>query len=384
MAMEGIRCGWRCFSLAFRREVRKAFRQPEIHWITWCFPLILFGLIGSNFSEGTLLELPVAVVDNDHSPLSRELIRKLDAGPHAQLEVPVGGLAEAKQRMSSAQDYAMLYIPRDFEADTLGGRQPQVVLFYNALFYGAGLYATQDFPGLMAEMNGNARSYVTAMTGKTLPALPQVTLSYDSLFNASGSYIYYQQFSATIHLLQLFVVTCMIYVLARSKPLLYSSSFSMALLGKLAPYTLIYTTLLMGELGLLVWIFDARMVGNPFYMLAVGFCYVIAAQSIGMLLYTFTRSAITAYTLVGILVGAALTFSGTVMPELSMPLFAQIFANLEPLTHALYAMFGIFLRQVPGKPIIEVCALLMIYPLVAAILIRNRLTARLRMPETLQ
>lgn len=383
MAMEGIRCGWHCFRLALRREIRKAFRKPEIHWITWCFPLILFGLIGSNFSEGTLLELPVSVVDNDHSPLSRELIRKLDAGSHARIEVVDGGLQDAKQRMSSAEDYAMLYIPRDFEADTLGGRQPQVVLFYNALFYAAGLYSTQDFSGLMTELNSSYRSYATALTGKTLPKLPSVSLSYDSLFNASGSYIYYQQFSATIHLLQLFVVTCTIYVLARSKALLYSRSFSMSLLGKLAPYTLAYTTLLMAELGLLVWIFDARMAGNPLYMLAVGFFYVIAAQSIGLLLYTFTRSAITAYTLVGILVGVALTFSGVVMPELSMSLFARIVSNIEPLTHALYAMFGIFLRQVPGKPVFEVCALLMIYPLISALLIRKRLPARLRVAETL-
>jgi ABC-2 type transport system permease protein len=381
MAMEGLRTGWRCFSLAFRREIRAAFRKPVFHWLGWVFPLLLFGLIGSNFSEGTLLDLPVSVVDNDHSNLSRQLIRNLDAGSHARITQHAGGLEEAQSRLRNALDYGMLYIPPDFESDALAGRQPQVVFYYNALFYGAGLYSTQDFSGLISDLNSNYRSIIAASIGKTLPTLAQVSLSYDSLFNASGSYVYYQQFAATIHLLQLFVVTCMIYVLARSKPLIYSSSFSMSLLGKLAPYTLCYTALLMVELALLVWIFDARVVGNPVYMLFVGFFYVMAAQSLGVLLFAFTGSAITAYTLMGIMVSIALTFSGTVVPELSMSLPAQIISNLEPLTHALYAMFDIFLRQVPVRPVFSVCAILFVYPLVTGLLVRRRLPARLRKQE---
>lgn len=383
MAMENLKIGWHCFSLSFRREVRTAFRKPIIHWLGWCFPLILFALIGSNFSEGTLLELPVSVVDNDHSQLSRQLIRQLDAGSHAQLQAAEHGLAQAQDDLRSARVYGVVYIPVDFEADALAGRQPQVTFYYNALFYGAGLYSTQDFSALMTELNTNYRPLITAHIGKSLPALAQVTLSYDSLFNASGSYVYYQQFAATIHLLQLFAITCMIYVLARSKPLIYSSSFVMSLLGKVAPYTLCYTVLLMVELALLVWIFDARVAGNPFYMLLVGFFYVMSAQSIGLLLFAFTESAITAYTLMGILVGIALTFSGVVIPELSMPPVARLIANIEPLTHALYAMFDIFLRQVPGRPILSVCAMLFIYPLLAGLLVHRRLTARLRKQEVI-
>ncbi len=235
MAMEGIKIGWHCFRLSFSREVRTALRKPVFHWLSWCFPLLLFGLIGSNFSEGTLQELPVSVVDNDHSQLSRTLIRKLDAGSHAQLTPASGGLSEAMRRMRDAQDYGLVYIPADFEADALAGRQPRVTFYYNALFYGAGFYSTQDFGGLISELNANYRSILAAKMGKTPPPLAQVELSYDSLFNASGSYVYYQQFAATIHLVQLFVVTCMIYVLARSKPLIYSSSFSMSLLGNWRP-----------------------------------------------------------------------------------------------------------------------------------------------------
>ncbi len=377
MAVENVRSRLHSFTQEFRHEIRVAWSKPVIHWLSWCFPLLLFALIASDFSEGTLLDLPVAVVDQDHSPLSRELIRKLDAGSHASLTPAVGGIEDALQRLRMAKDYGVLLIPQDFEADTLAGKQPRVSFYYNALFYGAGFYSTQDFSGLVSELSSRYQGLLAASTGKSIPALPKVGMVYDSLFNASGSYIYYQQFGACIHLVQLFAVTCMIYQLSRSRPLIFKRHFAMALLGKLAPYTLCYTVLLMAEIALLVGIFGARVVSNPFYMLCVAFFYIMAAQSLGVLLFTFTGSAITAYTLMGIMVSIALTFSGMAMPELSMPLPAQIIANLEPLTHALYAMFDLFLRDVPGKPVFYVCALLLIYPLATAFLVRKRLFRRL-------
>ena len=381
MAMERVRAGWRCFSHAFDAEARVAVRSPVIHWLGWCFPLLLFILISSNFSEGTLLDLPVSVVDNDQSPLSKELTRKLDAGSHARISAYEGGLPEAQKRLRSAQDYAMLYIPVHFESDVLAGKQPSVVMYYNALFYGAGLYSTQDFSGLMSELNTRYRSIIAETVGKEPPPLASVSLNYGSLFNASGSFIYYQQFAATIHLLQLFTVTCMIYVLNQRRALMQARPFGLAVIGKLAPYTLSYTTLLMAEIALLVFVFDARVSGNPLFMLLIGFFYVIAAQSIGILLFTFTKTVITAYTLIGILVSIALTFSGLAVPELSMPLPAQIIANIEPLTHALYAMFDVFLREVPATAIFGVCALLIVYPLITWLLVRRRLLKRYQLEE---
>lgn len=377
MEMGRLKARWRCFNRSFNVEAKAASRSVVLHWLTWIFPFMLFILISANFSAGTLLELPVAAVDNDNSILSKRLIRDLDAGSHAQVSQYSEGLERALSDLRSANIYALLYIPHNFEADVLAGRQPSPVLYYNALFYGAGLYSTQDFPGLTAEISQEYTAIISTAIGKPLPALATVNLSYESLFNASGNFIYYQLFAATIHILQLFVVTCTIYVLSRRKMLLAARPFSLALMGKLAPYTISYTILLMVQLAALVIYSGASVNGNPLFMLAIGFFYIMAAQSIGLLLFTFTKDIITAYTLIGLLVGVAMTYSGIAVPELSMPLIAQIIANIEPLTHALYALFDVFLRGVPASSLISVCALLLVYPIVTAFLVRKRLPKRL-------
>ncbi|MBK5145270.1 ABC transporter permease [Budviciaceae bacterium BWR-B9] len=377
MEMGRLKAGWRCFNRSFNVEAKAGSRSVVLHWLTWIFPLLLFTVISANFSAGTMLELPVAAVDNDHSTLSRRIIRDLDAGSHAQI-TQYNDLQQALVALRSAKIYALLYIPHNFEADVLAARQPTPALYYNGLYYGAGLYSTQDFPGLTAELNQTYSQIIAAAIGRPLPPLAQVSLSYESLFNASGNFIYYQLFAATIHILQLFVVTCTIYVLSRRKVLLNARPFSLALIGKLAPYTIIYTILLMVEIAALVTYSGGRINGNPLFMLAIGFFYIMAAQSIGLLLFTFTKDIITAYTLIGLLVGIAMTYSGTAVPELSMPLIAQIIANIEPLTHALYALFDVFLRGVPTSSLLYVCVLLLVYPLITAFLVRKRLPKRLQ------
>lgn len=383
--MEAVRRNLQRFAQAFNTETRLAVRSWTIHWLGWLWPLLLFTLISGVYKAGTLLDMPVAVVDADHSSLSRRIVRELDAGSHSQVETLDGGLQQGLRRIRAADDYALLYIPRDFEADALAGRQPSAVLYYNSLFYSAGYYSTQDFGGLISSVNQDLRPRIAAGMGKPLPPLASVSVAYESLFNASGNYIYYQQFAAIVHLLQLFVIVATVHVLAREAPELRASSphilrakaLGARLLGKLAPYTLLFSALLMLELFLLVTLNGARINGSPTWMLAITVCYVMAAQSVGLVLFIFTANRFSAYSLIGLLIGVAQTYSGVLLPELAMPEVARLISIAEPLTHTLHGLFDQFLRQAPAESGLYTCCRLLVYPLLAYMIAKLRLRRRL-------
>ncbi|HDL7947119.1 TPA: ABC transporter permease, partial [Yersinia enterocolitica] len=139
------------------------------------------------------------------------------------------------------------------------------------------------------------------------------------------------------------------------------------------------TLLLVLELAILITLSDAKINGNPLYILCVGFCYILAAQSLGLILYTFTPSTNMAFTLIGLLVSIALSFSGLAMPEFSLSSPGKLVSELEPLTHALKTMFDIFLRHVSATAIMKSCGILLIYPIVTFILIRRRLYFRIKL-----
>jgi len=238
-----------------------------------------------------------------------------------------------------------------------------------------------DYSGLIGELNSQYRDTLVTKMGLSMPKLANATFNYDGLFNASGNSMYFQQFSATVHLLQLFVVTMTIHILGklprRTRP---NYPF---VLGKLAPYTLWYTMLLIFEIALLVFFSQAHVSGSPFAMLVVSFFYVIAAQSLGILLFSFTRSTIDAYSYIGLLVGLALTYSGVVVPELSMPEIARVISSIEPLTYALNTLFDLFIRHTNIFSVIKTCLTLMIYPIIITLLVRKRLVRRLNKEEVI-
>lgn len=366
---------WHRFKDAFNDEIPVIFRRFTFHWLMWILPLIIFVLISSIFYRGVLYDLPVGYVDLDKSALSREIVRNLNAGAHADLVNYDSELADAERDLQKAKIYAILYIPSNFEADVLAGRQPTPMLYYNALYYSAGLYSIMDYSGLIAQLNTQYRTTMATSIGLPVPTLAKVNFNYDGLFNASGNSMYFQQFSAVVHLLQLFVVTTTIHILSQlHKRTRLSYPF---VLGKLAPYTIWYTMLLIFEIAMLVLFSDARVSGSPFAMMIVVFFYVIAAQSIGILLFTFTKTTLDAYTFIGLLVGLALTYSGVVVPELSMPWIARFISSLEPLTYALNKLFDLFLRHSTYLSIFKTCGILMIYPIIITVLVRKRLVRRL-------
>lgn len=370
------------FKAAFSDEMSFIFKRFTYHWLLWILPLIIYGLISSIFSTGVLYDLPVGYVDQDKSALSQEMIRDLNAGAHADLVNYEDSLYDGEKALAKAKIYGLLYIPPHFEADVLSGKQPVPILYYNALYYSAGLYSVMDYSGLITDFNSRYRSIMAAKIGLSVPTLANATFNYDGLFNASGNSMYFQQFSAVVHLLQLFVVTMTIHILGklprRTRP---TYPF---VLGKLAPYTLWYTMLLIFEIALLVFFSQARVSGNPFAMLLVVFFYVIAAQSIGILLFSFTRSTIDAYSYIGLLVGLALTYSGVVVPELSMPPIARVISSIEPLTYALNTLFDLFLRHAGVVSLVKTCLILMIYPVIITLLVRKRLVRRLNREEVIQ
>ena len=83
------------------------------------------------------------MINNDNSPLSRTLIRDLNAGSHAQSNTLDGNPRTAMERLGSAKDYAILTIPRHFESKVLAGKQPTTRMYYNGLYYAAGSYANR-------------------------------------------------------------------------------------------------------------------------------------------------------------------------------------------------------------------------------------------------
>lgn len=117
------------------------------------------------YTNETVHEVPVVVVDESHSSRSREFIRKVDATADIHILSYAADIEEAKNIMKHKKAYGCIYIPSDFDQLIEKGEQVDISIFCDMsglLYYKALLSACTD---VSLEMNKDIQ--VSRMTNVT-------------------------------------------------------------------------------------------------------------------------------------------------------------------------------------------------------------------------
>lgn len=126
----------------WRKEMLQVVKDEGVIIFFIVVPLVYPLLYSWIYNNEVVREVPVCVVDQSHSQLSREFIRKCDASPDVQVKFHAQDLDEAKSLVSRQLVKGVYLIPSDFEGDTYGLRQGVIsvycdmslMLTYKAIF----------------------------------------------------------------------------------------------------------------------------------------------------------------------------------------------------------------------------------------------------------
>ena len=86
------------------------------------------------YNNEVVRDVPVAVVDDSRSALSREFIRKFDASPNISVALHCKDMTEAKNAVGHGDAYGILYFPQDF-ARNIGRMEQGHVSVYCDMSY---------------------------------------------------------------------------------------------------------------------------------------------------------------------------------------------------------------------------------------------------------
>ena len=87
----------------WRLEWRRLWCDPWLRALVGWIPLLLLLWVGALFNGGLVRDLPVGLVDEDHSSLSRALARTLDSSPSIRLSAEYASLAEGAQALRNGE-----------------------------------------------------------------------------------------------------------------------------------------------------------------------------------------------------------------------------------------------------------------------------------------
>ena len=181
---------WEDMYFVFRREFYQVFRDHGVLTffvlLTLAYPLIYAYIYSNEIAE----EVPVAVVDESHSALSREFVRNWDATSSVRVVARCGEMEEAKELMREKEVYGVLLIPDDFSRKVARGEQAHVSLYCDMgalLNYKALLAAATDVSLEMGrDIQVRGLEYATEVTEAI--ATQPVRVRDVKMFNPQGGY----------------------------------------------------------------------------------------------------------------------------------------------------------------------------------------------------
>ena len=80
------------------------------------------------YGSEVVRDVPIAVVDDDNTSMSRHLVSGVDGGPDTRVAYEVEGMARAKGLFYEGKVFGILYIPDGYERSMLAGEQANVGL----------------------------------------------------------------------------------------------------------------------------------------------------------------------------------------------------------------------------------------------------------------
>ncbi len=328
-----------------RREIQRIGKKPVYFFCMLVAPTICVVFFLSLMKDGLPTDMPIAVVDMDGSSNSRNLSRQLDAFEQTEVVLTTVSFEEARQAMQEGKVYGIFYIPKDFGVDAVAGRQPKLSFYTNGTYLIGASLLFRD----MKTMSVLAGASVGLQTGlahgytedQIMAQLQPIVIDTHALGNPWLNYSVYLNNTLLPGVLQLmiFLVTVLSigseikYSTARQWLQMGNNSLTVSLIGKVLPYTVVFTVV--------AFLYGAALYGFNSFPLSSGwvpmlsalFLLVIASQAVGIfmigVLPTF-RMGLSFASLFGMLAFSIVGFS---FPVLGMDPTLQALSNMFPLRH---------------------------------------------------
>jgi ABC-2 type transport system permease protein len=235
-----------------------------------------------------LRKVPIAVVDNDLSELSRNIIQTLDASGAVSVVAQSETLAEARAALDRGEAFAVVGIPPGTERDVLKGTTVHVPIFADATY----LFIFRSMANGIAVAINTLSSELAARGARTDGSLVKSALASASpaeillqpIFNPVGGYASYIVPAAFVLILQqmLLIGASMLTVVALTQP--GGGAFA-TVLGRGVAHLTIYLPALALYFIVLPRFYGFSTLGHPLQLFALASVFVLAtsfmAQAVG-------------------------------------------------------------------------------------------------------
>jgi len=329
----------------FLRELKRLARQP-IYWFCIVIaPLFCYYFFTSLMASGLPKNLPLGLVDEDHSTTTRNLARNLNAFQLTEISQEYANVSDARRAVQRGEIYGFYLIPRGTTKKAQLQRTPTVSFYINYSYLVAASLQYKEMRTMSELASGAAARTVLyakgATEGQAMAFLQPIVIDMHATNNPWLNYSVYLSNTLIPGVLGLFIFFVSIYSLGTELKFgtadelmeRANGSIVVAITGKLIPQLILF--LLTGTIYVLYLYAYLRYpcnggIGRMWCAMAL---YVMACQGLGTFMFAMLptlRLGLSFASLWGVI---SFSISGMSYPTMAMHPILQGLANLFPLRH---------------------------------------------------
>ena len=343
----------------FVRELRRILSHKIYLATLTLLPLLAMLLFVALFSGGTPSRLAIAVVDEDHTSLSRKIVEMIRATPEVDVCFMPSDETAGKQLIRQGKAYAMVVIPRNFEHDILGVNPTSIAAYISGTNILTNGLISKGLLSTISTFTTSNRINLLLSQGTPikLAEAEAQAIRFDRhiLFNPYTNYALYLLPVFLPMMLLIFTTTGTIFAIgselrdATSAEWLQcaNGSIGIALLGKLLPLIIAMCSLSAVMFSLLFVV-----VGIPIHTTSwvfIIYCLLLTASYIGVSIFilSLTANMRLSLSLVGGYAVMAFSLSGLTFPTMAMHESIQWLGRIFPFTYFVRASVNLVVRNAP-------------------------------------
>lgn len=328
--------------------------KRELHMM-FARPLYMFASVGvmllSTFFFLTLMrggsaeKMPVAVVDLDQTTISRRLIHEMQATPSVDIQLITNSYPEAREAMQQGKVYGIFVIPSDFYRKLVDFKRPKMDFYVTNAYTVGGNTAYKQMLTMVNLTSGAFQREVLRKKGLPddviMHRIQPLTIEGHMVANPWGNYSVYLVSTILPGILGLICMMLTIFAIgfelkARTSHAWLRAAggnYTVAMIGKLIPYTVIYLVL-----GIGCYIILFRFAGFPVYgshvRLMFGLMlFIFAMEALGIIMIGLLPTLRDALSIGALYSMLGFSLSGFTYPQMAMLPPFKALSYIEPLRH---------------------------------------------------
>lgn len=328
----------------WNRELGNIVRDKGIMIFILFVPLAYPLLYSYVYTNEVVRDVPVAVVDENNTSLSREILRKMDASPDMKIEAYCNDMEEAQEFIRRHEVYGIIRIPASFTKDLSRGEQVPIGLYcdMSSMLYYKALLLTATNVSLEVNKDIKVRHYIPGTTDRQ-EEINKMPIEYDyvAMYNPQSGFAAFLIPPVLMLIIQQTILLGIGMSIGNSREKHRGSVIPFhpwyknpvhIVIGKALPYFMLYLILAIYMFTIVTRMFTLPQLGHYKTFIAFVIPYLLAciflAMSMSALIYHREDSIL----LLVFLSVPMLFLSGLSWPASSMPAFWKYVSYVFPST----------------------------------------------------